>query len=290
MNKSGDFFSRKTKGEIITFVTVFIIFAIYAASILYILVFIALNSLKTPEEYFNGSFGFPSFFLVSNFSKAFNELTYDEAGFIEMLFNSFWWAGGHVILHLTPIMLFAYVVTRFDFFGKKALLFINYLVIVVTVYGSQSADYVYYADLGILDTRAMVICALGGFGTSMLIIMSFFKTLSWEYAEAAEIDGANEFTIFLKVYIPMLLPMVFSLALIRFISTWNDYYGPLLYNESYPTLASGLYLYRIYSVERKGNYPIYFAGLLIMLLPVLVLYSTFSNVIMKNMGIGGLKG
>jgi multiple sugar transport system permease protein len=78
--------------------------------------------------------------------------------------------------------------------------------------------------------------------------------------------------------------------LVQFITTWNDYMGPLLYMEDFPTLSSGLYEYRVYSVERKGNYPIYFAGLLITVTPVLVLYSIFSETIMTNMGVGGLKG
>jgi len=160
----------------------------------------------------------------------------------------------------------------------------------VTVYGETSATYVYYSELGILNSPWILLGATGAFGSTVLIVMSFMESLSWGYAEAAEIDGADEFTIFGAIYIPLLMPIVGTLGLMQFINTWNEFMGPLLLMEDYPTLSSGLYQYRVYSVQRKGNYPIYFAGLLITVSPVLVLYSIFSDLIMTNMGIGGLKG
>ena len=281
---------KKTKIESIIFSIVFVIFAVYAISLYYVLIFSFLNSFKTPSEYYEDSFALPKVWRWINYLKAFNELQVEGASFWEMLFNSLWWAGGHVILHMGVIILFAYVIARFRFPGRSVLLFINYICILVNVYGETSAAYVYYATLGILNTPFMLLSALGAFGTTVLIVMSFMESLSWGYAEAAEIDGANEFTIFAAIYIPLLLPIVGTLGLVQFITTWNDYMGPLLYMEDFPTLSSGLYEYRVYSVERKGNYPIYFAGLLITVTPVLVLYSIFSETIMTNMGVGGLKG
>ena len=195
-----------------------------------------------------------------------------------------------MILHMGVIILFAYVVARFRFPGRSILMFLNYVAILVTVYGESSATYVYYSTLGILNSPLMLLAATGAFGSTVLIVMSFMESLSWGYAEAAEIDGANEFVIFLAIYIPLLMPIVGTLGLMQFINTWNDYMGPLLYMEDFPTLSSGLYEYRVYAVQRKGNYPIYFAGLLITVTPVLVLYTMFSDMIMTNMGIGGLKG
>ena len=288
--KRKGFFDRRSKAEAVLFTAVFVLFFIYACTLLYIIVFMFLNSFKTPPAYYDDSFVFPKDPVFSNYSLALKELTYEGVSFFEMLFNSVYWAGMHVVLNLAPMLVFSYVVARFDFPFKRTLLFINYVTMIVHVTGTLSADYVYFYDLGILNTRFMVLGALGSFGTTMFIVMSFFRSLSWGYAEAAEIDGANEFTILLKIYLPMMVPIIAALGLVRFIATWNDYYGPLLYMDSYPTLASGLYNYRIYSVERKGNYPIYFAGLIITLTPVIILYSCFSNTIMKNMGIGGLKG
>lgn len=281
---------ERTATERVVFAIVFVFFAIYALSLLYVLIFCFLNSFKTPTEYFDDSFALPTALRFVNYAKAFRELSVESAGFFQMLFNSFWWAGGHVVFHMGVIIFFAYAIARFRFPGRSALLFLNYICILVTVYGETSATYVYYAELGILDSPLILLSATGAFGSTVMIVMSFMNSLSWGYAEAAEIDGANEFRIFFSVYVPLLMPIIGTLGLVQFINTWNDYMGPLLYMESYPTLASGLYQYRVYSVERKGNYPIYFAGLLLTVTPVLILYTAFSDMIMTNMGVGGLKG
>ena len=63
----------------------------------------------------------------------------------------------------------------------------------------------------------------------------------------------------------------------------------ILYLPSYPTLASGLYTYQSNAI-RGVNFPVYFAGVIISLIPVIVIFACFSDLMMKNMSVGGLKG
>lgn len=63
----------------------------------------------------------------------------------------------------------------------------------------------------------------------------------------------------------------------------------ILYLPSYPTLASGLYTFQANSQHRLVNWPVYYAGLLISLIPVLVLFSFCSDIMMRNMNVGGIK-
>lgn len=122
-----------------------------------------------------------------------------------------------------------------------------------------------------------------------MVIYAFFKNISWEYAEAALIDGAGHFTVFFKIMLPMAVPVVGALALLNGIGAWNAYMDVLLYNPDWPTLASGLYgLSR--TLPRLGNTPAYYAALVIALIPILVLFCIFSDKIMKNFSVGGLKG
>lgn len=87
----------------------------------------------------------------------------------------------------------------------------------------------------------------------------------------------------------MAVPVVGALALLNGIGAWNAYMDVLLYNPDWPTLASGLYgLSR--TLPRLGNTPAYYAALVIALIPILVLFCIFSDKIMKNFSVGGLKG
>ena len=80
-----------------------------------------------------------------------------------------------------------------------------------------------------------------------------------------------------------------TLTIMAFIGAWNDYQTPLLFMPDFPTMASGIYLAQT-SIMRAGDYPLYYAGLVISIVPIVVLFSCFSNTIMKNFTVGGLKG
>ena len=88
---------------------------------------------------------------------------------------------------------------------------------------------------------------------------------------------------------PQALPLALTLGIMQFIAHWNDYMSPLLYLPKMPTLATGLYRYQTI-VERNGNYPVLFAGLFICLMPILVIFLIFSDRMMANINVGGLKG
>ncbi len=106
---------------------------------------------------------------------------------------------------------------------------------------------------------------------------------------AAQMDGANFYQTYFKTMRPQAMPMALTLGILMFIGKWNDYMSPLLYLPKMPTLATGLYRYQTI-VERNGNYPVLFAGLFMCLLPILILFGIFSDKLMANINIGGLKG
>ena len=160
---------------------------------------------------------------------------------------------------------------------------------ILPVVGSLPASYKLRIDLGIYDTPWQLITATGGFGFNFLILYGFFNNVSWSYAEAALVDGASDDRIFWRIMLPQAAPAILTLTILSFIGGWNDYMGPILYYPSYPTLASGLYLYELIA-KRTGNYPIYFAGALISIIPILIIFIAFQDTIVTSVSAGGLKG
>lgn len=117
----------------------------------------------------------------------------------------------------------------------------------------------------------------------------YFKNISWSYAESVFIDGGGHMTVFLKIMLPIAKPVVTALIIIGIIAAWNDYSTPLMFLPAYPTLAVGMY--GVSSVlPRSGNSPAYFAALIISTIPVIIFFAAFSDIIMSNLTIGGLKG
>ena len=128
-----------------------------------------------------------------------------------------------------------------------------------------------------------------GFGFNFIVLYSFFKTLSWTYAEAGFIDGASHLRVFVKIMLPMALPVMGSLFLVQMVQLWNEYMEPNLFLQSYPTLAAGLFIFQL-QMTRQMNYPMLFAGLIVSVVPVIVLFVAFQKVMMESMSVGGIKG
>ena len=77
--------------------------------------------------------------------------------------------------------------------------------------------------------------------------------------------------------------------MVSVVQLWNDYMEPTLFLQSYPTLSSGLYIFQL-EMTRGTDYPLLFAGLIISVIPVIVMFICFQNTMMESMSVGGIKG
>ena len=207
----------------------------------------------------------------------------------KMILNSLIYVGGIVLLSVTIPAISGYITAKYDFKIKKLITSIVIITLVVPTIGSVTMTYRLMESLHLLNTfQGVFLMSAGGFGFSFLLFRNFFSAIPWEYAEAAFIDGAGHYRVFFQIMIPMAVPAMGALALLSGIGAWNSYQDVLLYNPSWPTLASGLYGIS-QTLPRFGNTPAYYAGLVIALIPILIIFCIFSDRIMRNFSVGGLK-
>jgi raffinose/stachyose/melibiose transport system permease protein/N-acetylglucosamine transport system permease protein len=86
-----------------------------------------------------------------------------------------------------------------------------------------------------------IVASFGGFGMGFVLLYGFFKNISWTYAEAAFLDGAGHFTVFLRIMVPMAMPAITAIAIQGAIGIWNEYYTFYMYAPDRVTVALGLY-------------------------------------------------
>jgi ABC-type glycerol-3-phosphate transport system permease component len=118
---------------------------------------------------------------------------------------------------------------------------------------------------------------------------AFFKSIDWSYAESSFIDGGGHFVTFWLVMFPLAKGPVIALFILSLIGVWNDYLTPMLYLPKMPTVATGIYFYKE-QMNYESNIPVYFAGVIMSMLPAVIIFAAFSRSIMNNVIIGGLKG
>ncbi len=283
--------NKRSKGEKVVFAIVFCLFMLYSLTMIFAFCWMLVNSLKGSLEYASGNtVSFPEKALFSNYLDAFDTLNVGENTFVGMIFNSVWYTLLGVALTCFVPAVTGYVFAKYQFGGKQVIFTLAILSMTLPIVGGTAAYMRLMHRLHLFDSPLYVVIAnLGGFSGTFLVYNAFFKGVSWSYAEAAILDGANPYVIFFRIMLPQAKSVVLTYAITNAIAFWNEYQAIVLYLPSFPTIAAGLFEFKA-NAERMANYPVYFAGLIISMIPTLVLFSAFSGRIMTSISVGGLKG
>ena len=132
----------------------------------------------------------------------------------------------------------------------------------------------------------------GFLGSNFLIFYATYRGISWEYAEAAFIDGATHSQVLFKIMIPLSATTLGALALMSFITYWNDWKVEVQYMPNFPMIANALYQFQIPgSVEMEAdNTPTAMSSFMLVASPLIVVFLIFKDKLMNNLTVGGIKG
>ncbi len=273
------------------FIIIGLVMLVYAFSMLTPLYYMLVNSLKRIDDFLErGGWTFPSGeyggIFWDNYENVFN--MGGDTSFYKMLLNSLIFTVSVVLISTASTTATAYVLARFRFPGRGFLVSIGFGSLVLPDFGAASVIYKLFLDWNLMDTWGILIQFATPFGILYLMLFSLFSTMSNGYVEAAEIDGAGEFTIFFKICVPMALGMMSAVMVITAINTWNDYYTSYMYLPSLKTLALGLQ--ELSLTLSQFQRPTLFAAMVITVAPVVILFIAMHDKIISFTAGGGLKG
>ena len=282
---------QRTMGEK-SFLAIFlVIFLVYGFTLLYPLLWALINAGKTGLDYFENSFNIPSYYLLRNFLDAFTNIEHNGTRFLGMLWNTTWMSITAPLVGTAVSAMASYVVAKYNFPFRNLIFNIAIFIQVVPIVGSGAAAYKFYFETGILDNPALYwLTWASGFGFCFVAMYGYFKSISWEYAEAAIMDGCGNWKIFYKIMVPMARPALVAHFILGFIATWGDYNTSLLYMKSYPTVALGIYLFQEEARFMANSMPLMFAAIIISIIPIILVFIFNQKTIMTNVTAGGLKG
>ncbi len=208
------------------------------------------------------------------------------------------------VAHVFFTAMVAYALSRKDLRGRKLYMFIG----IVTMFfsGGLIPQFLLYRELGLLDSFFVyIIPALFSF-FDLIIFVSFFRALPTSLEEAAKIDGASDIKIFLKVVIPLSMPVIATIALFHGVYQWNDYFAGVIFVNNPDLQPIQTYLYKIIaessSNQMMTNAPggvasktvtsqsIKLATMVITTLPIVIVYPFLQKYFVKGMLIGSIKG
>ena len=254
------------------------------------------SSFKTNNEFLNSPFGLPSVARFENFARA-----WTAANIGQYFVNSVIVVVISVPLTMLLGAMAAYVLSRYEFPGNRIIYFAFVGGLIFPVFLALVPLFFVVRNLGtvpvigeFLGLNSYLSLALVYVAFSMpftvFFLTAFFRTQPTSIAEAAIVDGCSHFGLFFRVMLPMARPGLISIGLFNVLGHWNQYVLPVvLMNEpDRKVLAQGLAALAI-SQGYRGDWTALFAGLVIALLPVLVVYMLFQKQVQAGLTAGVLK-
>lgn len=230
---------------------------------------------------------FPRDFSTVGFQTILN--TTSQTPVLTWVFNSALAAIAHVVLVLVTAAPAAYALARLDFRGRNVMFVIIISTLFIPPIIFLMPTYLIVDYLRWIDTLMAVIVptAAGAFG--VFFLRQFFVSLPIELEEAALIDGANQFQVFMRIVLPNSKPALATLTVLSFLTNWNEFLWPVyvLFSPERLTLPPGL---SILQGNYSTDYPVVMAGGVIASIPVLIVFFIAQRYIIEGVSRSGLKG
>lgn len=277
--------------------TIGTILVLYALIIVVFLVWAFLTSFKDKFYFYNVDMIVPAPFkdwAWNNYLIAWEGFAYtmqngQKTNALTQVYNTIVYALGGAMMHTIATCMVAYIVAKYKYWFCEVVYVFVIFAMVIPIIGSAPATLVLLRSLGLYDNLAGPLVTNFSFvNMHFLIFYAAFKGISNEYTEAATIDGAGELTIFVRVILPLVMPVFSTIVLIQVIAMWNDFQFAFMYMPNHPTLAYSV-LYVMKRSPKTDSVPLKFACGMILALPILFVFIIFRNKIMGNVTMGGVK-
>jgi len=276
---------NKNKKTILKASPVYILLIIYFIIIAYPLFWMVINSFKSTDEIFGNSWALPEKWLFSNYVEAW------DTGISSYFVNSLIVTVSTCILTVSISALGAYGLSRFEFKGKNLLLIFCIGGMMLSPQVSLIPLYKLIQALGFHDTYLAMILPYVAYRIpiTVLLIRSAFLEVPRDLEESALLDGCGSWKIFMKIFVPLNLPIMVTATILTAYFTWNEFLFALIFvdSESLKTIPAGLMQFRD---ALQTNWGVLLAGLMISAIPIILLFLCMQKFFVRGLTSGSVKG
>ena len=275
---------RKNSSKFLSYFLVILVALIVILPFLWMIV----SAFKSQRELFAypPSF-FPKNWKVENFVEA---ATRGSISFLRMFLNTMMIAVPTTVFNIIFSSMAGYAFARLRFPFRNAIFMIFIASMMVPYAITLIPRFLLFKDLGFYDTYIpLIVPVMFGTAFSIFLTRQFFMTLPKELEEAAIVDGCSHFRIWAQIFMPLTKPIIATLAVFQFQSSYNDFLGPVIYISSDVkfTVQMGLNSFRN---SFSTRYDLIMAGSIMALIPVVILFICCPKYIVRGIVMGGVKG
>ncbi|MCC7207974.1 MAG: carbohydrate ABC transporter permease [Anaerolineae bacterium] len=247
------------------------------------------TSLKPPGS----EFAYPPQILPSSFDLSNYQKLLANESFGRYFLNTVLITAATVAGQLIVCSLAAYGFARLNFMGRNTIFVLYLTTMMIPFQITLIPLYLIVSGLGWINTyQGLIVPGLSSaFG--IFLLRQSFLSIPRDYQDAARIDGASEWTIFSRVFLPLNGPTLATLGVFAFMGTWTDLIWPLLVARSQEmrTLELGLAYFNLRpNAFLQPNWPLLMAGAVVVMLPVLIVYIVAQRYFVQGIALSGVKG
>ena len=276
--------SRKFQDIIVkTVIYVFLFLGAVSMAIPYIWMFV--TSIKPIEEIQSYP---PSFIVKHPTALPYHDL-FTLIPMWRYIFNSIYVAGAVTVANIFFCSLAGYAFAKHRFWGRDKIFFVLLGSLMIPWQVNLISGFILMRKLGWLNSyNALIIPVMAGvFG--VFLCRQFIMSIPDDLVDAAKIDGCSEFTIYRLVNLPLIKPVLATLAIFTFLQQWNSFIWPLIVinSSSMRTLPLAL---AVLNGQFGTNFAMVMAGAVVATTPMLIVFLSFQKYFMKGIALTGLKG
>ncbi|CAN7529949.1 carbohydrate ABC transporter permease [Agrobacterium tumefaciens] len=193
------------------------------------------------------------------------------------------------LLQLLTSSFAAYAFAKLHFPYKNTL-FLGYIATIAMPWQVYMVpQFLLMREFGLNNTHLALIFLQAFTAFGVFLMRQFYMSIPNELCEAARIDGMNEYQIWAKIMLPLSKPALSTLTIFTFVTTWNDFMGPMIYltKTELKTIQIGL---RMFISQYSAEYGLIMAASVVALVPVLVVFLALQRFFVEGVASTGLKG
>ncbi len=271
---------RKIADSAVTYVVLIIVCMIFFFPVLWLI----LSSFSKSGSIYDLDGFFPGSYSMDSYIRLFADTTmYDYPNWLK---NTLFVAVFSSCLGTILVILTAYTISRFQFRSKKVLMKSTLILSMFPSFMGMTAIYLLMVNFDLINKLwSLVFIYAAGAPMGYLVQKGYFDTISNSIYEAARIDGANNFKVFVQITLPLSKPIIVYTALTQFAWPWSDFILPnlLLKNKDLWTVAVGL------MHLDETQFTRFAAGSIFIAVPIVILYFALSNFLVAGVSSGAVK-
>ncbi|MCC2028871.1 carbohydrate ABC transporter permease [Microbacterium sp. YMB-B2] len=248
-------------------------------------VWVFFGSFKSQEEFLTD----PGALLPESFQLTNYVLLFTEKGFGTYFGNSIVVSVIAVLANTLFASMAGYALAKLNFPGRRVLLPFVIVAMVVPYVALFVPQFLIVVQLRLVDTLAGIVAPFLIMPMSVFIMRQAAYSLPTELLEAARIDGAGEFRLYARIFLPLSGPALATVAILSFLGSWNQLLWPLVVAQSQGTYTLPVGLAIASQTANSTDFGMLLAGAVVILLPVLVLFLFLQKYFIQGLATTGLK-